>query len=564
MPGVMSPLNLKESDFPDSIAEYTLYRSFNEIVINDEWIVLYDVWQENHVSQAHGQHDYVIMVPSYGILIMEVKGSSIRLNDQGNFQSFNRGKNRWVEISNPYKQAKENAYSLIKDMDYYTKAIRKNPLITWCVAFPEMNEWITTTEWKEHRLFINDHKGLRVNPDNLKKFVLRCLEIQRVKIEQSANSRDGFLSFDNLSFVDLKQFCNGIRKIDRLEFDKSRDTDYKDLAFGKLLESSFGGLSLLGVNDRLYFKGAAGTGKTWLLLKLVLSELQNGRECVLISYSAELLEWINNSVKKEFSGANIVLHAVSRTNSNMLNFAELKSNIEKVESSIFIDEAQDVLCLEKYCTFLKQLTSSIIPHKLRVFADPEKQGRWNDDSKLFDDFIESKEFENHTKILLNKNLRNSKRVFDRLSRVLHDSLSQVEPNNILGEKEVKVVYQTQEDLDKSLLKLLENHKSSGVLDHRITILTLSEKAIEHIMRSFDGLNIRRLSENNSFLNMSGITLAQVHDFKGLENDYIILYGIDKPLDKIEKELYVGISRARIGLSLMFKMTEYHSYLKILS
>ena len=63
--------------------------------------------------------------------------------------------------------------------------------------------------------------------------------------------------------------------------------------------------------------------------------------------------------------------------------------------------------------------------------------------------------------------------------------------------------------------------------------------------------------------MSGITVSQVHDFKGLENDYIILYGISESMKSLSKELYVGISRAKLGLTFMIKDSQFHSYIELL-
>ena len=115
MTGIIHPSGLKQEDFPNSNGEWLVYQALSRIIMDREWVVLYDVWQERHVSQSHGQHDFIVMIPEKGIIVIEVKGSVIRIGNGGKMESLNRGRSEWVDIGSPFAQAKDNSYSLINE-----------------------------------------------------------------------------------------------------------------------------------------------------------------------------------------------------------------------------------------------------------------------------------------------------------------------------------------------------------------------------------------------------------------------------------------------------------------
>lgn len=75
-----------------------------------------------------------------------------------------------------------------------------------------------------------------------------------------------------------------------------------------------------------------------------------------------------------------------------------------------------------------------------------------------------------------------------------------------------------------------------------------------------------LSEHSHFPISDTITFSTIHGFKGLENSYIILTDIDRiSNDEFKSLLYVGMSRAKVGLIILINeraRPEYNELLKM--
>jgi hypothetical protein len=103
--------------FPDKLrsdiksdAEKRLYQALKE-QLSDQFIVFHSVsWQVQNLNNGarDGETDFVIVCPNLGILILEVKGGTIRYDGEAD---------RWYSnhhpIKDPFKQACESKHSLL-------------------------------------------------------------------------------------------------------------------------------------------------------------------------------------------------------------------------------------------------------------------------------------------------------------------------------------------------------------------------------------------------------------------------------------------------------------------
>jgi len=565
MTGIIHPSGLKQEDFPNSNGEWLVYQALSRIIMDREWVVLYDVWQERHVSQSHGQHDFIVMIPEKGIIVIEVKGSVIRIGNGGKMESLNRGRSEWVDIGSPFAQAKDNSYSLINDIDYTIKKLRKRPLVTWGVMFPEMGEWRESIEWPSYRLFINRNDDGRIGTVDLIRFLYDLTDHEFNAVNNSPANQ---LRFDRFSFEEYKILAGVIRPLGPEEFKVAPRPQGKDQEFEQLSIETLGGLDhLLGLNS-LYFLGGAGTGKTWLCNRMIKRSLDTGSNVVVITHSELLKDWVRVNLGAKYEENALFLSANEYIKDGAIDeefYRKMKYFAEKRgKFDVYIDEAQDVIPFFDIDKFEGIIGIDRKEIKWRLFGDPEKQAKWTDTEGSIDFFISELGL-NTTSIPLRTNLRNSIKVFERLKKIIVDPVTEIEPNNILGEELYKIGYQSNEMLFEKLDSRIQSLMGQGVAMHRISVISLNEDLKKKYLASSSlSDKIADIHEMGAFIEMQKVTVAEVHEFKGLENDHILLIGLDRSMNELSKELYVAISRAKLGLSLFTPFSKLPEYMTIYS
>ena len=132
-----------ELDLIPSSAEAKFYRACRSLPSN--WLVLFSVpWVGTTYSgrKYDGEADFVIFAPSYGMLVIEVKGGRV-VSDPvtGSWTSIDRSEKRHV-IKNPYEQAKKEKYALLdilRNDSRFGTPQKRSFLSGHAVFFPDCN-----------------------------------------------------------------------------------------------------------------------------------------------------------------------------------------------------------------------------------------------------------------------------------------------------------------------------------------------------------------------------------------------------------------------------------------
>ncbi|MCD4785235.1 MAG: ATP-binding domain-containing protein [Candidatus Eremiobacteraeota bacterium] len=158
-----------------------------------------------------------------------------------------------------------------------------------------------------------------------------------------------------------------------------------------------------------------------------------------------------------------------------------------------------------------------------------------------------------TRFQLTYNCRNTRPIGEETSLISGFETPPFLPNKIEGIPVEYFFYGNQREEIKSLEKILKNLKKAGIPFRNITILS---------PHKFDGSIASKLDSNDySIINLFDkavlfprrrkITFSTIHGFKGMENSYVIIVDIDSLSEDYQKcLLYIGMSRARVGLSLL--------------
>src|SRR5688572_25194660 len=86
--------------------------------LDDDWRVFHSVaWQSVRAGrEGDGEADFVLLHPRRGLVVLEVKGGEIRI-ENGMWNSVNRATRVVNRIKNPFEQAKASKYALLRHLE---------------------------------------------------------------------------------------------------------------------------------------------------------------------------------------------------------------------------------------------------------------------------------------------------------------------------------------------------------------------------------------------------------------------------------------------------------------
>ncbi len=109
----------------------------NAIKQTTSYFVLHSIaWQSpRNGKQGDGEADFIIISPNRGILILEVKGGGIFI-DNGTWCSIDRNRKKH-KIKDPFQQAKDSKFALLNFFNQIDTSLTKIPIIHG-VIFPDI------------------------------------------------------------------------------------------------------------------------------------------------------------------------------------------------------------------------------------------------------------------------------------------------------------------------------------------------------------------------------------------------------------------------------------------
>ena len=523
----------------------------------------------------------VILVPKLGVLCIEVKGCPVSRKD-----------GKWIypyetSYEGPFKQASKAMHSL---RSYLAK---QDPTLNEILFFSaavftavEFNE--QSPEWHDWQ-YINRSQFLR---KSISSNITGILE----RAHTHVGSKTGIYSWydTKASRPSEKQLQKMVQLLrDNFEYTVSNRVDIERLetAIVKFTEEQYDALDYLQDNERIIFRGPAGTGKTFLALETARRALEEGKAVLFLCFNRLLGEWLkaqtselNYKNHSFFCGTfhSLLLGVYNQVSLNVSNdFWEkiLPSRVVDLLLSdnrswpmydlLIIDEAQDFV-REEYLDVLDlMLKGGLTGGRWAFFGDFEKQAIYATDAAV-SNFHRSldERARHHVNYSLRINCRNAGPIAETLcitsgmapgyKKIIYDAEgSDVDP----------IFYDTKKKqillLKNTLIKLLKNFTPK-----EIVILSMRNNnescafMLHSLQNECEGFTLIPASKN---IVDNAISFCSIHSFKGLEAPAIIITDINSlDDDRSRSLLYVGMSRARVRLFMLMSESCRKGYDKILN
>ncbi|MDB4780310.1 NERD domain-containing protein [bacterium] len=557
-----------------SSAEKKLFERLQREPGTEEWEVLHSLAFPPEPSGRSGplrlESDFVVVSPA-GVVFVEVKGGRVRLDDSGDWIFTDRFGRENRKPKSPFKQAADARYHFegrIREAARpYLEGNERSLPIGYAVLFPDVEVANDANLGGESRDLLGDKRELRASagiPGLVSRWIGHVASRQTGGVRLSAQA----IKVIRETLWGDFDFVPGLETV--LEETRSSIRGFT--------AEQVGILEAMDQESRLYVTGGAGTGKTMLAIQGAARFAHAGRRVALMCYNRNLSGMLRAKIE-EIQARNEGLEIEVIRSEQFLNRAmeatglkqdwhggaakesgrreemilEAATEVPQLWDCIVIDEGQDVLEAGMDLLLDNALKGGIEQGEWRVFLDRESQGGvyGKDHSGAVGSFTRCGRH-----LPLTRNCRNAAEVIKGARAITSSELNEGRVEG--GECRFK---EHAGEAAPAVVRIVRELIGQGSKASSITALGCRKGDAAGIMAALDASDLAAerldgdsIAERFSRGALDAVTVATVSAFKGLENDIVVLCGLEGleslPPDRKkwgEAIRYVGSTRSRSQL-----------------
>ncbi len=500
---IMYPSNINLLDPTPSEREF-----YNKIKnqLDDSYKVFFSV-EWNRSNNAGGleksEADFIVASPKYGFLCLEVKGGNdMDISEDGTWTLIdNRYGDRVLDRS-PYKQAEDSMY-------YFKEKFKKE----YNVKFPGIygaGAVFPFYALRQVESISNRDKICTIESHEMNDLARKIKDM----FKAWGGDKFGRISYNSQQH-DL--LLDMIRKRTAMAAAAGALVQFKEKQLDEINRVQDNYIYLLSNIRQFYIRGGAGTGKTWIAMKMANLEAEAGSKVLLTCKSNPLA---------------VTLREMAADNVDVYDLDEVRSRESKAYyDAIFVDEAQDFSEEDAYN--LKLMLKDETESRLGVFYDDVQKVRKESFGDAF--MIDIPPF------LLHENIRNTANIY---SYAMNETElgKDVITNPVEGPTPKSEIIIGSRKLQPRLNNLLKEYLVDEYLKAESMVILVDE--INWFKEVFpDGIAKWRFVDHKSTCEEE-IRVSSVADFKGLESDVVIYIHKEDVTQNIN---YIAYTRAKYYL-----------------
>ena len=503
----------------NSYAERRVFNLLKECFSDDDSFISFHSFNlTSHEKKRVGEVDFLILC-KYGLFVLEVKGGVITQEAGRWFTENTQGKHSLGY--GPFKQANGAMFSIEKTVKIETKFSPLNIPIGYGVIFPDCIWELQDSEWD--RATVCDSRNMR----NLERWLMSLFIYWNGKPNNNA-----LISSSKIN--ELSQFLRPNFELSEQLYETILNTETKAM---KLTEDQYLYVDIAMENKRVLCAGGAGTGKTFLAVELVRRKSAEHKNVLFVCKSP----WLKNYLESRVINDRVIVTTIKGVNQ-----AVRRSGLESFDVLI-VDEGQDLFNFEDIYTLEACLYGGLTEGEWYIFHDINNQsGLLSKTSKEVLEYLNNRN--NPTKVSLKTNCRNTLHILSKIKNSLQLDMGNKGTGN--GPKVFEVTLPAEElvrAISDKIIELLDLDIFPGsitilsAVPFNNSIVSLLPNTITKLIQELDSYSARNFP-------IDKLNFAEVKDFKGMENEVIILVDLPCPsiLERADNKTlhYVGMSRAR--------------------
>ena len=515
---------------------YEQFLKFNEfdLLPNEKWYFKHNYNLSTHPGsegKVEGQIDFLLLSKS-GVLILEVKGGGILVDDKDIYWSYQGDKK--YEAENPFNQSKEYTHTL-------RELISTRAFIYRAVIFPhEAGFQLVGPQLSDYDyLFFSKRDFKHFNADQDRaitnkffQFITSLAAGSRRKNISGLNPGWSLEKVNNRLFVKYPELKS--KEIERLKselFPSQSSYGYNPDFIRKniILNENYEILKGLRRNQKALIQGAPGTGKTVLATKFLAENLLKQHKGIMYCANKLVRAKLEHIILNDYK---LNSHDISfRIYSDKVTSENISSDLD----FLVFDEAQEYFDKGLF-DFIEELNKKLERPKILILYDPRQTviAEFKDIAWYTDFFIEN----GFIHYFFDEVYRcaQSPVIFEMAKHLLLNKLSSKKESD-------EFIYEVNSTKDK--LRIIKKILDESRFTRSEKIVLIHSELIEDfkkIVEDYFNKDFEELTEDNIGLASSKIRFTTALKYRGLENDmvHIITPSLDS---KSQVQNYVAITRA---------------------
>jgi hypothetical protein len=520
---------------------YKQFLSFNEnkFIEDETWYLKHNYNLSTHPAskrKVEGQVDFILLTKQ-GLLIIEVKGGGLRVDENDCY--FSSGEGKEYETQNPFTQAKEYVHT-------FKKLIDSSVFVYRAIVLPHEAGFVLRGPQ------LAGYKDIFFSKANITGLDARAVQNIFFKFINELGRKERFRTFKrfyptlNADDVSKKAYENypllcaiDIKRLKSELFPTQSTYGYNPDRINSelILKENYEILKGLRRNRNVIVQGAPGTGKTALAVKYLAENLLKQQKGIVYCANKLIRSRLEHIILNDYKldPNNIAFRIFSDTVTH-------ESVTSDVDFLIF-DEAQEYFDKGLY-DFIEKLNITLKKPKILVLYDPEQATASNLKELAWytDFFIEM----GYTHFYFDENYRcaQNKEIAEISNCLLYNEYGEI--------KSKYKGYLTYIEETKQKLQLLNEIVNDSKFTSSEKIILVQSHLIEEftsVKNDYFNRDLEELTDGNINIPSNKIRYTSPIKYRGLETESVYL--ITKELnDSTKVQNYVGATRAMNSLRII--------------